>query len=81
MQCDALVTDQHSSSIEILLPALGFGVVSLAAPFFILQPGMGAGIAAAKTPNPNLARFRSLVAHASFAIGLYLAATLFAWLF
>ncbi|KGE01352.1 membrane protein [Achromobacter sp. RTa] len=57
-----------------LLPALLFGLISVAAPFLILQPGMGAGIAASRTPKPNTARLRSLMAHASFGIGLYLAA-------
>ncbi|MEP0070471.1 DUF2938 domain-containing protein [Pyruvatibacter sp.] len=57
-----------------VLPALVTGLVTLVAPFFILQPGMGAGIAAAKTPAPRTARLRSLMAHLSFGIGLYLAA-------
>ena len=53
------------------LPALVFGFVTVAAPFFILQPGIGAGIAASKMPNPNVARLRSLLTHAVFGIGLY----------
>jgi len=57
-----------------LAPALLFGILSVAAPFFILQPGMGAGIAASKTPRPNTARLRSLIAHAVFGAGLYLTA-------
>ncbi len=59
-----------------LPPALIVGLLTLAAPFFILQPGMGAGIAASKTPKPNMARLRSLVAHTVFGIGLYVAALL-----
>jgi len=59
------------------LPALIIGLVTLTAPFLILQPGMGAGIAASKTPNPNVARLRSFSAHMSFGVGLYLAALLF----
>ena len=57
-------------------PALLAGLVSVAAPFCILQPGMGAGLAASRTPHPNAARLRSLMAHAAFGIGLYLAALL-----
>ncbi|MGK5068336.1 DUF2938 domain-containing protein [Janthinobacterium sp. RT4P48] len=57
-------------------PALLAGVLSVAAPFCILQPGMGAGLAASKTPHPNAARVRSLMAHTAFGIGLYLAALL-----
>ncbi|MGK5062999.1 DUF2938 domain-containing protein [Janthinobacterium sp. LB3P112] len=57
-------------------PALLAGVLSVAAPFCILQPGMGAGLAASKTPHPTAARLRSLMAHMAFGIGLYLAALL-----
>lgn len=38
-----------------------------------MQPGMGAGIAASRTPNPRAARLQSLVTHAVFGLGLYLA--------
>jgi hypothetical protein len=55
-------------------PALLVGVATVAAPFLVLQPGMGAGIAASRTPRPNASRFRSLVTHLSFGIGLYVAA-------
>lgn len=55
-----------------LLPALMIGVATVVAPFFLMQPCMGAGIAASKTPQPNTARVRSLMAHASFGVGLYL---------
>lgn len=64
-----------------LLPALIIGIVTVLAPFFILQPGMGAGIAASKTPKPNVARFRSLLAHTAFGFGLYISAGLVAILF
>jgi hypothetical protein len=47
------------------------GLPTLLAPFFIMQPGIGARIAASKTPNPNVARLRSIVAHTVFGIGLY----------
>ena len=59
-----------------LAPALLTGALTLAAPFLILQPGMGAGLAARKTPRPDLARLRSLSAHLSFGVGLYAAACL-----
>ncbi|MGE8271744.1 DUF2938 domain-containing protein [Stenotrophomonas sp.] len=61
-----------------LWPALAFGILSVVAPFFILQPGMGAGIAASKTPAPGKARLHSLVAHSVFGLGMYLAALLLA---
>jgi len=61
-------------------PALAFGLASLAAPFFVMQPGMGAGIAASRMPKPNVARLRSAITHTVFGIGLYAAALLCAQL-
>ncbi|AJY43002.1 DUF2938 domain-containing protein [Burkholderia humptydooensis] len=52
-------------------PALAVGIGSVAAPFFVMQPAMGAGIAASRTPRPAAARFHSVVAHAIFGLGLY----------
>lgn len=57
-------------------PALLTGIATLAAPFLLMQPGMGAGIAASRTPRPNVARLRSLVTHTIFGLGLYIAALL-----
>jgi hypothetical protein len=56
-----------------LAPALAFGIATVAAPFLLMQPGMGAGIAASRTPRPNSARLQSLVTHAVFGLGLYAA--------
>lgn len=54
-------------------PALAVGIGTIVAPFFLMQPGMGAGIAASRTPNPASARLQSLITHAVFGLGLYLA--------
>ncbi|MAU01226.1 MAG: hypothetical protein CL608_29125 [Anaerolineaceae bacterium] len=62
-----------------LFPAMLFGIVTVFAPFFIMQPSFGLGIAAAKTPNPAQARFRSLMNHAAFGLGLYLFGLLVSW--
>jgi len=62
-------------------PAVLVGVSMLIAPFFIMQPGMGSGIAASKTPKPNLARLRSVMNHLVFGVGLYAAASATAALF
>lgn len=59
-----------------LAPALLFGLLTVAAPFLILQPGMGAGLAARRTPKPQTARLQSLLTHAVFGLGLYLSACL-----
>jgi hypothetical protein len=55
-----------------LISAITFGVVTVLAPFFIMQPSLGLGLAASKTPNPTQARLRSLMNHAAFGVGLYL---------
>ncbi|MGU5716944.1 DUF2938 domain-containing protein [Aeromonas taiwanensis] len=53
-------------------PALALGLVTVAAPFLVMQPCMGAGIAASRTPHPASARVHSLINHAVFGLGLYL---------
>ena len=57
-----------------IVPALFVGVGTVAAPFLLMQPGMGAGIAASRTPRPAVARIQSLITHAVFGVGLYAAA-------
>jgi hypothetical protein len=61
-----------------LLPALAAGILTMAAPLFVMQPGLGFGIAASRTPKPNVARFRSLITHTVFGLGLYASALLLA---
>lgn len=59
-----------------LFPALVFGAFTVAAPFFILQPAFGAGVAASQAPKPGLARAKSLLAHLSFGFGIWVSAAL-----
>ena len=59
-----------------LMPALILGFSTVAIPFLLMQPAMGAGVAASRTPNPTASRLHSLVTHGVFGIGLYVAATL-----
>ena len=54
-------------------PALAVGIGSGAAPFLVMQPAMGAGIAASRTPHPAAARLQSLATHTVFGLGLYAA--------
>lgn len=56
------------------LPALVLGIVTVAAPLFIMQPAMGAGIASSKTRTPLRNCFKSLMTHTVFGLGLYAAA-------
>lgn len=52
--------------------------VLLVAPFLVMMPGMGMGIAGAKTPRPGAARLKSFAGHSVFGLGLYAAAALLA---
>lgn len=61
-----------------LLPAVLVGIITTVVPFFVMQPAMGAGIAASRTPTPWINRLRSLLNHAIFGVGLYLSAQLIA---
>jgi hypothetical protein len=60
-----------------LMPALLFGITTVAAPFLVMQPAMGAGFAASRSPRPAQARLQSVVTHLIFGLGLYLSARLF----
>lgn len=56
-----------------LPPCLAAGWLTLAFPFFAMQPALGLGFAAARVPRPGRARLKSLVTHTVFGFGLYLA--------
>jgi hypothetical protein len=53
------------------LPAFILGIVTVGAGWFLLAPGMGAGWAASKRPNPMQIRALNLVSHTVFALGLF----------
>jgi len=53
------------------LPAFILGIVTVGAGWFLLAPGMGAGWAASKRPNPMQIRALNLVSHTVFALGLW----------
>jgi hypothetical protein len=57
-----------------LLPALLLGVATVAAPLFVMQPAMGAGFASSRTAAPVRNSLKSVLNHAVFGGGLYLAA-------
>lgn len=57
-------------------PALIVGIGTVLVPFLVMQPGMGAGIAASRTPRPGVARLQSIVSHAVFGLGLFVAGRL-----
>lgn len=56
-------------------PALLIGVVTVLAPWLVLQPGLGAGIASSKTSAPLFNAVKSLATHVVFGFGLFLTAS------
>lgn len=52
-------------------PAMLVGIVTIGAGWFLLQPAMGAGIAASRRPNANQIRALSVAGHIVFGLGLY----------
>ena len=59
-----------------LLPALLYGIATVVLPLFVMQPSLGLGIAASKTPKPAQARLKSLMTHTVFGVGLFVVAVL-----
>jgi Protein of unknown function (DUF2938) len=55
-------------------PALIVGLGTIVAPWFVMQPAMGAGIAASRTPAPRATRVRNLGTHTIYGLGVYLSA-------
>lgn len=71
-----LISIQGEAWLEqpTFLPAVVFGVLTVAAPWLVMQPAMGAGFLALKTPTPLKNCLRNLANHAVFGTGMYLAA-------
>jgi Protein of unknown function (DUF2938) len=61
-----------------LLPAVAVGMSTVMAPLFVMQPAMGSGFAASRTPTPVKNCLRSLANHTVFGLGLYASAVLLA---
>lgn len=57
-----------------VLPAVAVGLCTVAAPLFVMQPAMGLGFAASRTPSPLKSCLRSIINHTVFGLGLYLSA-------
>jgi hypothetical protein len=55
-------------------PALAVGLGTIAAPWLVMQPAMGAGIAGSRTPRPWATRLRNIATHAVYGVGLYASA-------
>jgi hypothetical protein len=57
-----------------IVPPLVVGLGTILAPWFVMQPAMGAGIAGSRTPHPATTRLRNLGTHAVYGLGLYVMA-------
>jgi hypothetical protein len=57
-----------------IVPPMLIGLGTIAAPWFVMQPAMGMGVAASRSPRPGAARLRNLATHAVYGIGLYVSA-------
>ena len=54
-----------------LTSALAFGLVTLCAPWLVLQPAMGAGVFASRTPHPVVTRLVNVSMHTVFGGALF----------
>jgi Protein of unknown function (DUF2938) len=59
-------------------PAIAWGMGTVLVPLFVMQPAMGSGFAASRTPTPIKNCLRSLANHTVFGVGLYISAVLLA---
>ena len=67
----ALIAGSAWFAAPTFLPAWILGIVTVGAGWFLLQPGLGIGVAASKLPNANTVRALNLVSHTVLALGLY----------
>lgn len=58
------------------LSALLFGILTAAAPLFIMQPAFGFGVASSKLPGPNMRLLKSVGTHLVYGAGLYITSIL-----
>ena len=68
------ITGLDWAQTPTILPPMLVGLGTIVAPWFVMQPGMGAGVAASRTPNPRATRLRNVATHAVYGLGLYLSA-------
>ncbi|GEA67392.1 DUF2938 domain-containing protein [Acinetobacter baumannii] len=59
-----------------IIPPLLISWILLIAPFFVMMPGMGAGIAGSNTLHPAKTRFFSFIGHSIFGLGMFISAFL-----
>jgi len=70
------VWGRHWLVTPTVIPALLIGVGTVFAPWFLMQPAMGMGLAASKAPKPYQVRLRNIAIHTVYGAGLYASAVL-----
>ncbi len=60
-----------------LLNAIAFGLLTIGAGWFILQPGLGLGMCSRFAPSPLRARSLTVIAHTVFGCAIYFSTRLF----
>jgi hypothetical protein len=73
-----LIVGQDWLAAPRFLPAWIFGLATVGFGWFLLQPGLGLGWAASRTPNPTKVRLLNLAGHTVFGAGLWLTGLLLA---
>jgi len=67
----ALIVQLLPAGRPTLLSALMFALATLAAPWLLMQPAMGAGTFASRLPRPNVVRTVNVSMHLAFGLCLY----------
>lgn len=55
-------------------PAMATGLGTILAPWFVMQPAMGMGVAASRSSSPMATRLRNVGTHFIYGLGLFVAA-------
>jgi hypothetical protein len=63
-------------SAPTLLTAVIFALALLAAPWFVMQPALGQGFLASRTPSPAAVRAINVSVHLVFGLGMYVGAVI-----
>ena len=53
------------------VPAMAFGILSVAVTWFMMEPNLGAGVMGGNTSEPKVTRMHDFASHLGFGLGLY----------
>lgn len=70
---------EHWLADPSLNDAVVIGMATLCVPFLLIQPCLGFGVAASKTPMPWRARVLSFITHLVYGTGLFISAEVLRW--